>query len=265
MNNSGFYKITLPLENDLFSELVHAIDFENVAKGRMGNHLVRVRDEGIPIVRTTTMYTVPAHDFSAIHHKVAAVVNETIRNNAVESLPLLDFNNALIEVYDCNYATMGYHSDQGMDLEADSYIGLYTCYENPEKLTTKNLRKLKLKDKVTNEESEILLTHNSIVLFSLATNSKFLHKIILESLPSLKKQEKDHKWLGITFRKSKTFIQFKDNKPYFSTGELLEVANEDQKKEFYSLRKEENSAMNYIYPQLSYTLSVADTMIPKKL
>jgi hypothetical protein len=60
MNNSGFYKITLPFENNLFDELSHSFHFEDVAKGRIGNHLVNVSAEGIPIVRTTTMYTIPA-------------------------------------------------------------------------------------------------------------------------------------------------------------------------------------------------------------
>lgn len=262
MNNSGFYKITLPLAKDLFNELLESADFENVAKGRIGNHLVKVGEKGIPIVRTTTMYDIPANNFSDIHNQIIESLN--IENqNINKNLPFLDFDNALIEVYDCNYTTMKYHSDQSMDLEVDSYIGLFTCYENPNELTEKNIRKLKLKDRITDEELEISLTHNSVVLFSLETNAKFLHKIILESVPSPKRSEKDNKWLGITFRKSKTFIQFRDHLPYFSDGELLTLADEDQKKEFFKLRGQENSVLNFTYPKLSYTLSVGDTILPK--
>lgn len=264
MENSGFYKITLPLEKNLFSELLDSVSFEDVAKGRIGNHLVKISEKGIPIVRTTTIYNIPAHNFSSIHNKIVESVNKTIKSSTLNQLPLLDFNNALIEVYDFNYATMKYHSDQCMDLEIDSYIGLFTCYENPEKLTEKNLRKLKLKDKTTSEEFDILLTHNSIVLFSLSTNTKFLHKIILESVPSLKKLESDNKWLGITFRKSKTFIAFNNGFPQFSTGELLQLADEDQKAEFFKLRGNENSVTNFVYPKLSYTLSVGDTLVPNE-
>jgi hypothetical protein len=264
MENSGFYKITLPLEKNLFSELFDSVSFEDVAKGRIGNHLVNISQKGVPIVRTTTLYTIPAHNFSAVHHNIVESVNKTIESSTIDQLPLLDFNNALIEVYDCNYATMKYHSDQCMDLETDSYIGLFTCYENPDKLTEKNLRKLKLKDKTTNEEFDISLTHNSIVLFSLPANTKFLHKIILESVPSLKKSESDNKWLGITFRKSKTFITFDDGLPRFSTGELLELADDDQKAEFFKLRGQENSVTNFVYPKLSYTLSIGDTLVPKE-
>lgn len=263
MNNSGFYKITLPLEKDLFNELLDSADFEDVAKGRIGNHLVKVGDKGIPIVRTTTMYDIPANNFSTVHNQIIDCLNAEIQNNDKDDLPLLNFDNALIEVYDCNYTTMKYHSDQSMDLEAESYIGLFSCYENPKELTEKNIRKLKLKDRITNEEFEISLTHNSVVLFSLATNAKFLHKIILESIPNPKRSEKDNKWLGITFRKSKTFIQFKDNLPHFSDDELLTLADEDQKREFFKLRGQENNTMNFTYPKLSYTLSVSDTIMPK--
>ncbi len=264
MHKPFFYKITLPLEKHLFDELFDSVTFEAVTKGRIGNHLVRVQNDEVPIVRTSTIYNIPAFDFSSVHHRIIENLNTAIEKITEESLPIMDFNNALIEVYDCNYATMKYHSDQDLDLEKGSYIGLFTCYENPEGLTEKNIRKLKVKNKENGEEFEVPLTHNSIVLFDLETNSKYLHKIILESQPSLKKMEKDNRWMGLTFRKSKTFIHFKDNLPYFADGTLLTLADEDQKKEFYQLRGSENNNLNFNYPKLTYTLSEADTFIPKK-
>ncbi|WP_163410287.1 hypothetical protein [Flavobacterium ajazii] len=264
MNNSGFYKISLSFENNLFDKLSHSVNFENITKGRIGNHLVYLKNETVPIVRTTTIYNIPAHNFSSIHHQIIESLNTEIQNSSLDYLSFLDFNNALIEVYDSNYATMKYHSDQAMDLEADSYIGLFTCYEKPNELTEKNIRKLKIKDKFTDEEFDIPLTHNSIVLFSLFTNTKYLHKIVLESIPGQKKSGEDNKWMGITFRKSKTFIQFKNNMPYFPDGELLTLADEDEKKEFFKLRSEENNNMNFEYPKLKYTLSVGDTIIPER-
>jgi hypothetical protein len=143
------------------------------------------------------------------------------------------------------------------------YWSLHLLQKKPNELTEKNIRKLKLKDKITNEEFEISLTHNSVVLFSLTANTRFLHKIVLESVPNLKQNETDNKWLGITFRKSKTFIQFHNNLPHFPNGELLELADDDQKKEFFKLRGQENSIMNFTYPKLSYTLSAGDTIMPK--
>lgn len=128
------------------------IDFESIAKGRMGNHLVKVNDKGVPIVRTTTKYNVPAHDFSAIHHAVVDRINDTIVGNNLVEIP-----------------------------------------------------------------AQHLLTHHSVILFSLATNTKFLHKIVLDAAPDSKQLESDNRWLGITFCTSKTYIQFEDHLPRFST------------------------------------------------
>ncbi|MFH6946740.1 alpha-ketoglutarate-dependent dioxygenase AlkB [Flavobacterium sp. FlaQc-50] len=258
--NSDFYRITLSLESNLFKGLFNSVDFEDTAKGRIGNHLVNVAEKGIPIVRTTTTYTIPAHNFSSIHHELIERLNDTIHVSDMGQLPQLAFNNALIEVYDTSYATMKYHSDQCLDLELDSYIGLFTCYENPDGLLEENLRQLKIKDKITDEEFSIPLTHNSVVLFSLSTNARFLHKIILESTA----KKSDNKWLGITFRKSKTFVQFENGVPRFSDGELLELADENQKTEFFKLRGQENSILNFVYPRLSYTLSPGDILMPKE-
>ena len=263
MNNSGFYQIMLPLESNLFHELSNSIEFEQVTKGRMGNHLVNVGNMGIPIVRTTTKYNIPAHNFSPTHHKIVDQINNTIQNNNLEDLPSLDFNNALIEIYNQHYYKMKYHSDQCLDMEANSYIGLFSCYENPEELSKKTLRKLKIKNKTTEEEFEISLAHNSVVLFSLSTNSKFLHKIVLEPAPKQNSSEPENRWLGITLRKSKTLIQFKDKQPYFSNGKPLELADETQQKEFYKLRGQENRDMDFVYPELTYTLSEGDLLSPK--
>ncbi|MEA5259822.1 alpha-ketoglutarate-dependent dioxygenase AlkB [Arcicella aquatica] len=264
MNSLGFYKITLPLERDLFNELFNSIDFEDIAKGRIGNHLVNIGDDGIPIVRTTTKYNIPAHNFSAIHHMLIEEINSTIQTNYIDNhFPAMHFNNALIEIYDRDYTKMGYHSDQCLDLDPRSYIGLFSCYERPDELSEQFLRKLKIKDKTTQEEFEIPLTHNSVILFSLQTNAKFLHKIVLESSTNQKILEPDNKWLGITFRKSKTFIHFKDGLPYFSNGELLALADDNQQTAFYKIRGQENNDMDFNYPTIAYTLSVGDTIIPK--
>ncbi|MEN2415216.1 hypothetical protein [Flavobacterium mesophilum] len=264
MNHQDFFVSTVSLEKNVFDELSNSIDFENVAKGRIGNHLVKIAEKGIPIVRTTTLYTIPAHDFGSIHQQIVQSINNSIQKDFTNQLAELDFNNALIEIYDCNYSKMKYHSDQCMDLEADSYIGLFTCYENPSQLTERLLRRLKIKNKETEEEFEILLQHNSVVLFSLATNTKYLHKIVLESFSGLKSSESDNRWLGITFRKSKNFIQFHDEKPYFPDGQLLVLADEEQKKEFFKLRGEENNNINFEYPKMPYTLSLGDILPPKQ-
>lgn len=257
MSQNEFIKTTLPFEHNLFNELSNTINFENVGKGRLGNHLIQASNKGIPIIRTTTQYNIPAHNFSSIHNKIIDTVNDTIK-----SLPSMNFNNALIEVYDSSYTKMKYHSDQSLDLADNSYIGLFSCYEKPNELTEHNIRKLKIKDKTTNDEFEIPLTHNSFILFSISANSRFFHKIILEQLTQKKTLKTENKWLGITFRESKTFINFKNNLPYLINDKLLELANEEQSKTYYKLRGEENRNTGFIYPKIDYTLNKADTIIP---
>ncbi len=248
MELHGFRKYHLPLGNDIFHTLAQSVDFQPVAKGRQGNHLVQAGKAGIPIVRTTTAYSQPAHYFSELHGHIAESIYPLSK---IET----KFNHALIEIYDRQYTTMKYHSDQCMDLAENSWIALFSCYEMPDTLSSALLRRLKIKNKTTAEEFEIALEHNSVVLFSLPTNAAFQHKIILE-------KPHDNRWLGITFRESKTFIQFKHNLPYFADDTPLVLADEAQSKEFYQLRTQENNTLDFKYPRLAYTLSMADALLP---
>lgn len=261
MKNPDFNKFSLPLTGNLFQQLSNTIDFENVGKGRQGNHLVNIGDKGIPIVRTTTKYNKPAHNFSAIHHNIIEKINQWANGNDNIQSPL-SFNNALIEIYDWNYFKMKYHSDQCLDLATNSYIALFSCYERPEELTENNLRKLKVKNKVRDKELEFVLENNSVVLFSLETNTSYLHKIVLDAVSKQKPIAEDNRWLGITFRRSKTHIQFKDTLPYFPNGTMLSMANEMEQKEFYTLRGQENKVMNFTYPDINYTLNQGDLIQP---
>ncbi len=261
MNVYGFYKITLPAEQNLFKSLMHSADFEATGKGRLGNHLVEEAHGNIAVVRTTTRYSIPANLFSDVHYSVIEEINKII-STANTALPEQDFNNALIEVYDLSYSKMGFHSDQALDLEDHSFIALFSCYENPDILQENQVRKLVLKNKITEEESEIVLDHHSVVLFSIETNKKFQHKIILDSRQSPKDYH-NNRWLGMTFRTSKTFIKFEDTQPCFLNGELLILADEEKEKEFFHLRGQENRSLDFVYPKLSYTISPADLLIPE--
>ena len=262
MNVSEFYKITLPLENNLFNELSNSIEFENINKGRIANNLVLIEKNFVPIVRTTSKYNIPAHTFLEIHTNIIKSINQTIIENNLTNIPFQHFNNALIEVYDFSYSKMNFHSDQCLDIENNSFIALFSCYENPDALSVQNIRKLKIKDKTTNEEFEMSLTHNSVILFSTNTNLKFQHKIVLDIDTKSKIPILENKWLGITFRTSKTYLEFKNNLPFFTNGVQLQIANEEQEKEFFKYRGEENKSLNFDYPFLNYTISLADTLFP---
>lgn len=259
MNTLGFYTYTLPLEGEPFHELSRLIDLEDVTRGRQGNHLVDVSGRGAPIVRTTTQYTRPAHQLSPIHRELIACIQRVASEDKRARHPALSFNNALIEVYDRAYHKMNYHSDQALDLEADSYIALYSCYERPESRSL--LRTLKVKNKRSGEEAAITLAHSSVVLFSLATNTEHLHKIVLDPPP--RPDAPDNRWLGITLRSSKTYIQYRQDPPRLPDGSPLRLADEAQRKMFYRLRGQENQSIGFIYPDLDYTISPADLLEPK--
>lgn len=263
MNFSEFYKITLPLETNLFDELSNSIDFETINKGRIANNLVLIEKNRVPIVRTTSKYNIPAQNFLEIHKKIIKLINQNIIANNLTNIPFQHFNNALIEIYGLDYSKMGFHSDQCLDIEKNSFIGIFSCYENPDILTAQNIRKLKIRNKITNEEFEFSLTHNSVILFSIDTNFNFKHKIVLDIDPKSINSTIENKWLGITFRTSKTYLEFKNNLPFFTNGVVLQIANKDQEKEFFKYKGEENKSLNFNYPFLNYTISLADTLFPK--
>ncbi|MEO1260986.1 MAG: alpha-ketoglutarate-dependent dioxygenase AlkB [Bacteroidota bacterium] len=247
----------------MFRELSSEVDFEDVGKGRKGNHLVKIEDEDIPLVRTTSKFEKPAHGFSGTHDFIVSRILDFAKNNEDLRNTPISFNHALIEIYDKYYFKMKYHSDQALDLENNSCIALFSCYERPEGIAEPLVRKLKIRNKVTNEEHEYSLENNSVVLFSLPTNSKYQHKIVLDASSNKKDLLEDNRWLGVTFRKSKTFVRFKGNQPWFKNGEALKLADEDQQREFYRLRGQENKSLDFTYPWIGYTLSKSDTMIPK--
>ena len=227
----------------MFESFVSSSSFEQFSNSRQGAIIVAPTDQSIPIVRTTAVYKEPSQHFLSIHYDLV--------NKIKGHLPDLNLNNAMVEIYDHIYRTMKFHSDQALDLEEDSYICLFSCYEDE---SEKHLRKLKIKKKCTGIQTEVILEHNSVVIFSKKTNDEHLHRIVLEHVGT----DKDHssKWLGITFRLSKTFVYFKSGSPYFTKNDKpLVISTEDERKEFYKMKSLENSVIGYSYPEISYTLS----------
>lgn len=233
----------LPAADNPFEELLASVVFDDVAKGRRGTVLVKVDAGGIPIVRTTTPYRAPAQPFRDIHDRLA----QQIRGNAS-----CTFNNALVEHYTNVYATMKRHSDQALDLADESSIAVYSCYRDPRRPS----RRLIVKSKESDTIFEILLAHGSVVAFSLDTNRRFTHTIALCA------NAPDNEWLGITFRTSKTFVRFVDGHPQLSNGERLTLANDEQRREFFQLRRRENDETGFKYPSISYTISESDLRLP---
>jgi hypothetical protein len=248
---------TLPISGNLFEELLASVRFEDVGKGRQGAVLTKIDQTcNIPIVRTTTRYSAPAQRFQSVHDRLAQQI-QTIASLAV------DFNNALIENYTNAYTTMGSHSDQALDLAAESSIAIFSCYKHPDRANPPRKLLVELKEPNTDapkgtlrERIEIPLTHNSVVLFDLDTNRRLKHKIVLDKSA----QTPENQWLGITFRTSKTFVRFRDEYPYFLDDTRLTLANDEQRQELYHLRHRENNETDFTYPRITYTISESDMM-----
>jgi hypothetical protein len=245
-----FHKFKIDISDTIFDQLSKSTTFEDVCKGRVGGVLVDSKDDMVPILRTTTKYNNPAQKFLPIHRQIINSIKE------VANMPNLEFNNAMIEIYTNEYTKMGMHSDQALDFEDESYIGIYSCYDRPT-----DIRTLKIQNKTTKENTEISMDHNSVLLFSTDTNRNHLHKIVLDKVTD------NNRWLGITFRLSKAYIKFVNEIPYFcinkqKTDNKLSLATEEEQREFYKLRGKENRSIEYEYPNILYTISKSDHMMP---
>ncbi|WP_194891611.1 alpha-ketoglutarate-dependent dioxygenase AlkB [Catenulispora pinisilvae] len=251
----------LPAEEDLFTELYASVGWEDVGKGRQGAVLAKSDETGgVPLVRTTTRYGSPAQRFQAIHERLAQQIQERA------ALPV-GFNNALIETYTNAYKTMGGHSDQALDLADDSFIAVFSCYRHPEAGPPRKLifeSKEPGDEKFDDEKFEIPLIHNGVVAFSVATNRRLKHRIVLDTPGQAPDNQRlaDNRWLGVTFRTSKTLVRFRDGDVYLPHGARLTSADEEQKQEFYQLRRRENHETGFVYPLLTYTISDSDLMPP---
>lgn len=258
-----FIKYTVNYSDNIFNQLSECSSFEYLAKGRQGAVLVDSKEGLVPIVRTTTSYQNPAQQFLPIHYDILDNIKRATYSET--SIRDLHFNNALVEIYDSQYCSMKFHSDQSLDLADNSFICVFSCYDNP---NTPDVRKLKIRNKIIQEysgipdslgikDSEISLDHNTFVLFSLETNYKHLHKIVLE------KNTSNSKWLGITFRLSKTYIRFENQIPIMHpSSQILRIASQDQFQQFIKKRGEENRSLQFIYPFFDYTLSPSDRLPP---
>jgi hypothetical protein len=92
-------------------------------------------------------------------------------------------------------------------------------------------------------------------MFSTELNKKYVHKIVLEE-----NYKDDTLWLGLTLRKSKTFIKFIDEKPYLLNNKVLRIANPEEKREFMKMKGMENQLTDFTYSDIDFTVSPSDLM-----
>lgn len=247
----GFRAFTLPLDGNPFEELSASVRFEDVGRGRQGAVLAAVDGTGtVPLVRTTTRYRTPAQTFRAAHERLAA------RIQAHAALPAR-FNNALVERYTNAYTRMGGHSDQALDLADGSVIAVFSCYRHPEPADPP--RTLIVEPKASAGDGFVIpMAHNSVIVFSVDTNRRFRHRIVLDTAA----RPAENHWLGVTLRTSKTLVRFRDGHPYLPGGTRLTLADDEQQREFYRLRRRENTEADFTYPPLTYTVSGSDLLPP---
>ena len=191
------------------------------------------------MVRSTTKYERAHQRFRPAHRELASAIVSQM------GLPSVRFNNAMVERYHCHYRKMGAHSDQALDLADDSYICLYSCYNMT--VAPPDLRQLVVTCKLTGDTRAFLLEPDTAVLFSVADNVRFMHKIVPVE-PG--KPTNASVWLGVTFRCSKRAVTFAaDGAALLETGEALTLlTTRASSSQFYKERSAENaSSVPYRY------------------
>lgn len=247
--SASFRTYTVPARGDLFAELSASAAVETLGKGRSGAVLVAEDPRGVPIVRTTTAYTLAAQRFRGVHTDLA----RRIRECAALTVP---FNNALLEVYTREYASMGAHSDQALDLDDAGEIAVFSCYQDP---AAGPSRRLVVESKLPGGPSFVVpLLHGRVVVFSAAANRRFRHRIVLDPASG----DPDNTWLGVTFRSSKTLIVMHDGQARFADGTPLALAGDEERREFLRLRARENQETDFVYPRVTCTVSPSDLWPP---
>jgi hypothetical protein len=239
----GFKITRLNLAEFNFDNLRILNKFEDVAKGRQ----CAIINRSNALIRTTTNYKNPAQEFRNLHTYIDQAIGERLeKSNGI-------VNNAMIEIYEPSYRKMGFHTDQAQDLDSNSWIYVYSCYENGN-VDHSEYRSLIIQDKLTGKETIIPMENNSVIAFSTATNHKFRHKIVFH--PDYTHKSTDNRWLGITFRTSKTNVVFNES----GIPKNLRIATEDERQTIYKLKSDENNLVEHEWTNLEYTLSSSDLM-----
>ncbi|KAF3909576.1 hypothetical protein AA313_de0205610 [Arthrobotrys entomopaga] len=254
------YNLTFPDTPTLFPQLLRTVRWETFSKNRQiaithrpSNTNTNNNNE-TPIVRTTTAYQTPSQPFSPLHETIIS----TIRQKS--GIPNLTLNHAMMEIYDSKYTTMGFHTDQALDLASDSYICLFSTYEHG---ADDHPRVLVVKNKENGEESVVELAHHSVVIFSTEANRTHVHKIEGRGLPS----GYGNRWMGVTFRLAKSYVRVVDGvSVLFSEGGVevgeLTVATEGERREFFGMKAVENrEGVGFEWPVVKYTISPSDMLI----
>lgn len=261
-----FVQHPIETKENNFEQLANPHFLSSAGRGRLGGVLVDCENASgpVPLVRSTTAYPTASCFLTDVHYALIAKIRSKV--------PEARFNNAMVEVYDPTCRTMKFHTDQTLDLEEDSYICLFTCY-NHAAPPRDMLRTLQIQNKTSPEQlTQLTLHHNSIVVFSTRANREHRHRIVLcNARPPM--GAPPVLWLGLTLRLSKTFVQFEDRcvPRFVATGAPLRLASEKERQQFFRLKSLENQmeeeAVGGDPPALTFdfTLSPGDLLPPRRV
>ena len=252
-SSMSFERYSIDHDDNLFPLLYQSAKWENFSKCRQIANLYRPDNDGIPLIRTTTVYQNPSQPMSDVHQTVIDKIRQ------VSGIADLVLNNAMLEVYNWRYKTMGFHTDQATDMAENSYICLFSCYEQgPDDFP----RILTVMNKESEAEIDVELLHHSVVVFSTATNRRHKHKIERRDLPN----NHANRWMGLTLRLAKNKVNFVDGVPQIVSNGTnhgpLTMATDNEKGDFFKLKGRENREVDFSWPEINYTISPSDLMPP---
>lgn len=226
-----------------FEELDASVHWEAVGRGRHMAIVVVPDSAGrIPLVRSTAICTQPMQVASDLHRRLIESVQQVTGGPG--------YNNCMFEKYTPQYTRMGWHSDCDLDLAPGSNIAIVSAYSPGEQPWRRCVLTRGKEDR--GAAQFWWLRHGSVAWFDTASNQLMQHKII--ATPPSGVADEPQAWIGITMRRSKTWV----------AAEQLHLADSEQQAQFYAARAEQNRCCGpYTWPPvLHWTISPGDTLAP---
>lgn len=260
-SESNMRGVVLDPGADWATRLCKDVAFEPVGRrGREAAVFVRAGEGSlaVPLVRTSTAYSLRRRWFTSDLCELCAAIGRP------------DANVALVERYSCEYSAMGPHSDMALDLDPDSVISLFTCYE-PAVEADVHFRNLAFYDKtVVDKQWAVPLRHNAVVNFLVHENARMRHAIL--PVRAAVRPPSTVVFVGVTLYKAKTFIDFDSGCTLVPSGKTLRLATTtDEQRDIWRRKGVENFALTTEEawgdfcrndPDHELTISPADLLMP---
>jgi hypothetical protein len=244
----------------MFDYIYSHTNWEFITKGRYCANIVNTSigsesdNVSIPIVRTTTKYTKPVQLLTQEYSRIIDIIMDQTNNMIQQSNGSIKWTNGMIELYDDNYRTMGFHTDQMQDISPGTYICIISLYPSNAKP-----RQFYIKNKQSNLVRIFPMDNYSVIIMDTNENKQHVHKII--------SNQSSGYWIGITLRYSQTWITWKDQECYLLSANQTKlikfsIGTESDQTLYYKMKKNENSMIEWEWPYLTWTISPSDLIKP---